>query len=142
MQGSFITDKENDMIVKNGTAEMNPYNQGAQNDGILGSSGNPASLLEEDDERGTNSSNEMVSSEDVFQQSNIAAPDTLDSLLQFLKTSGSPVSGLLDLRSLLLEQKEEKVMLRTLVDQMKVDITGLRYFLFIEYIHIHVCSSS
>ena len=74
----------------------------------------------------TKVANNKASSEDVIQQNPIEAPDTLDSLLNFLKTSGSPVQGLLDLRSLLLEQKEEKVMLRTLVDQMKVDITGLR----------------
>ena len=84
------------------------------------------STIEENEENQNASDTENASSEDVFQQNNIEAPDTLDSLLNFLKTSGSPVSGLLDLRSLLLEQKEEKVMLRTLVDQMKVDIAGLR----------------
>ena len=84
------------------------------------------STIEENEENQNASDPENASSEDVFQQNNIEAPDTLDSLLNFLKTSGSPVSGLLDLRSLLLEQKEEKVMLRTLVDQMKVDIAGLR----------------
>ena len=78
------------------------------------------------DQKRNSFSNGKLSSEDVFQQNNIEAPDTLDSLLSFLKTSRSPVKGLLDLRSLLLEQKEEKVMLRTLVDQMKVDISGLR----------------
>ena len=85
-----------------------------------------ASSIEENVENQDAADSENASSEDVLQQNNIEAPDTLDSLLNFLKTSGSPVSGLLDLRSLLLEQKEEKVMLRTLVDQMKVDIAGLR----------------
>ena len=85
-----------------------------------------ASSIEENLENQDATDTENASSEDVLQQNNIEAPDTLDSLLNFLKTSGSPVSGLLDLRSLLLEQKEEKVMLRTLVDQMKVDIAGLR----------------
>ena len=84
------------------------------------------SSIEENLENQDAADTENASSEDVLQQNNIEAPDTLDSLLNFLKTSGSPVSGLLDLRSLLLEQKEEKVMLRTLVDQMKVDIAGLR----------------
>ena len=84
------------------------------------------SSIEENLENQDAMDTENASSEDVLQQNNIEAPDTLDSLLNFLKTSGSPVSGLLDLRSLLLEQKEEKVMLRTLVDQMKVDIAGLR----------------
>ena len=84
------------------------------------------SSIEENLENQDATDTEDASSEDVLQQNNIEAPDTLDSLLNFLKTSGSPVSGLLDLRSLLLEQKEEKVMLRTLVDQMKVDIAGLR----------------
>ena len=73
----------------------------------------------------------IPNAENVFEPNNIEAPDTLDSLLSFLKTHGdSPVSGLLDLRGLLLEQKEEKVMLRTLVDEMRVDIASLRYALY------------
>ena len=51
---------------------------------------------------------------------------TLDNLLNFLKVSGSPVAGLMELRSLLLAQKEEKIVLRSLVDQMRVDLQGIR----------------
>ena len=94
--------------------------------GLQGNSEKIDSSIEEDEENHDSSESGNASPEDVFQQNNIEAPDTLDSLLNFLKTTGSPVSGLLDLRSLLLEQKEEKIMLRTLVDQMKVDIAGLR----------------
>ena len=93
---------------------------------LQGNSGKADSTIEEDEKNQDSSESENATPEDVFQQNNLEAPDTLDSLLNFLKKSGSPVSGLLDLRSLLLEQKEEKIMLRTLVDQMKVDIAGLR----------------
>ena len=83
-----------------------------------------------DTEKASNIS-DIPTAENVFEPNNIEAPDTLDSLLSFLKTHGdSPVSGLLDLRGLLLEQKEEKVMLRTLVDEMRVDIASLRYELY------------
>ena len=108
------------------TEELFPDKKAVKESDLLGGTSIPESLIEENDKFRNYTSNEKASSEDVFQQNNIEAPDTLDSLLNFLKTSGSPVAGLLDLRSLLLEQKEEKVMLRTLVDQMKVDITGLR----------------
>ena len=113
--------KEENLIQK--SEEMSPREESVREEG---DSNNLETLTEDNAEKGNSSENENASSEDVFQQNNIEAPDTLDSLLNFLKTSGSPVSGLLDLRSLLLEQKEEKVMLRTLVDQMKVDIAGLR----------------
>ena len=105
--------------------EPSTHKQGTK-ESLSDQSENLDSTIEENEENLNASETENASSEDVFQQNNIEAPDTLDSLLNFLKTSGSPVSGLLDLRSLLLEQKEEKVMLRTLVDQMKVDIAGLR----------------
>ncbi len=67
------------------------------------------------------------------QQDNVSAAvavnrgDTLESLLKFLKESGSPVSGVMELRSLLLAQKEEKIVLRSLVDQMSVDLQGIKY---------------
>lgn len=54
------------------------------------------------------------------------SPDTLDSLLDFLKQSDSPVSGVMELRGLLLAQKEEKIELKSLLDQMRVDIQGIR----------------
>jgi hypothetical protein len=116
--------KDENLIQKR--EEMFPREESVKGEGLLRESNNLDTLTEDDAGKGNSSENENASSEDVFQQNNIEAPDTLDSLLNFLKTSGSPVSGLLDLRSLLLEQKEEKVMLRTLVDQMKVDIAGLR----------------
>ena len=54
-------------------------------------------------------------------------PDTLDSLLKFLKVPpASPVSGVMELRSLLMAEKEEKILLRSLVDQMRVDLHGIR----------------
>ena len=59
--------------------------------------------------------------------------DVLDSLLDFLRVSSSSssssstsVSGLMELRSLLLAQKEEKILLRSLVDQMRVDLRGIK----------------
>jgi hypothetical protein len=52
--------------------------------------------------------------------------DSLESLLKFLKDSGSPVSGVMELRSLLLAQKEEKIWLKSLVDQMRVDVQGMK----------------
>ena len=52
--------------------------------------------------------------------------DTLDNFLDFLKKDQSPVSTTLELRSLLLSQKEEKLALQSLVDQMKVDMQGIR----------------
>ncbi len=54
------------------------------------------------------------------------APDTLDALLRFLRAPGSPVKGVMELRSLLLAQKEEKIVLRSLVDQMRVDMQGMK----------------
>ena len=52
--------------------------------------------------------------------------DTLDSLLSFLKVSGSPVSGVMELRSLLMSQKEEKILLRSVVEQMRVELKGIK----------------
>ena len=54
--------------------------------------------------------------------------DTLESFLDFLKENEdkSPVSSLLELRSLLLQQKEEKVALQSLVDQMKTEMRGIK----------------
>ena len=54
--------------------------------------------------------------------------DTLESFLDFLKENEdkSPVTSLLELRSLLLQQKEEKVALQSLVDQMKTEMRGIK----------------
>ena len=56
--------------------------------------------------------------------------DTLDSFLKFLKEAQSPVTTVLELRSLLLAQKEEKVALQNLVQQMKLEMKGIKYFEF------------
>jgi hypothetical protein len=53
-------------------------------------------------------------------------PDTLETFLNFLKGTKSPVTTGLDLRSLLLAQKEEKIALQSLVDQTRVDMQGIR----------------
>ena len=119
-------EKEKDENVSQNSEEMSPSEESVRAEGLLSDSNDLDAWTEDSVGTGNSSDSENASSEDVFQQNNIEAPDTLDSLLNFLKTSGSPVSGLLDLRSLLLEQKEEKVMLRTLVDRMKVDTAGLR----------------
>lgn len=52
--------------------------------------------------------------------------DTLDAFLEFLKESNSPVSSVVELRSLLLQQKEEKVALQSLVDQMRIEMQGVK----------------
>ena len=56
----------------------------------------------------------------------INQPDSLDTFLDFLKGVESPVSSVLDLRSLLVAQKEEKIALQSLVDQMRLDMQGIR----------------
>lgn len=56
----------------------------------------------------------------------MGSSDTLDALLHFLSASGSPVDGLLELRSLLLAQKEEKIILASFVDEMRLDLQGIR----------------
>ena len=40
--------------------------------------------------------------------------------------SHSPVSSVVELRSLLLQQKEEKVALQSLVDQMRIEMQGVK----------------
>ena len=62
--------------------------------------------------------------------------DTLDVLLAFLKVPGSPVSGVMELRSLLLAQKEEKILLRSLLDQMQVDLKGIRQAIVLKLISV------
>ena len=59
---------------------------------------------------------------------NASPDDTLDNFLDFLKENEdqSPVSSLLELRSLLLQQKEEKVALQSLVDQIKSEMRGVK----------------
>ena len=125
-------DFEKDREVIRPQDTSNPINGGDKTDSARNVAV-AAGALTRINEYPTNSSNnsDIPNAENVFEPNNIEAPDTLDSLLSFLKTHGdSPVSGLLDLRGLLLEQKEEKVMLRTLVDEMRVDIGSLRYALY------------
>ena len=69
------------------------------------------------------------SSSSLSNQVSLISPDkkdTLDSLLSFLKVSGSPVSGVMELRSLLMSQKEEKILLRSVVEQMRVELKGIK----------------
>ena len=134
VRGSTIDESFNDTekdreIIRPQETPTNPINGGIKDDSAKNLV-NAGGALTRIDENPTHSSNisDIPNAENVFEPNNIEAPDTLDSLLSFLKTHGdSPVSGLLDLRGLLLEQKEEKVMLRTLVDEMRVDIASLRY---------------
>ena len=134
VKGSSIVDSFHDIekdgeITRHQETPRNPIDGGDKDDGArnVAIAGGTLTRINENP---TNLSN-IPNAENVFEANNIEAPDTLDSLLSFLKTHGdSPVSGLLDLRGLLLEQKEEKVMLRTLVDEMRVDIASLRYALY------------
>ena len=64
----------------------------------------------------------------------VNAPDTLDSFLNFLQESESPVSSLLDLRNLLEMQKEEKLQLENGLRQVGVEMEGIRY-----EININIC---
>jgi len=47
----------------------------------------------------------------------IDSPDSLDTLLDYLRQSNSPITGVLELRSILLAQKEEKIELRGMLEQ-------------------------
>ena len=129
---SFLDFEKDGEIIRPQVTPTNPMDGGDKTDSARNVAV-AAGALTRINEYPTNSSNnsDIPNAENVFEPNNIEAPDTLDSLLSFLKTHGdSPVSGLLDLRGLLLEQKEEKVMLRTLVDEMRVDIASLRYALY------------
>ena len=53
-------------------------------------------------------------------------PDSLQTLLNFLKDVKSPISSILELRSLLLAEKEEKVAMQNLIKQLKTDMIGIR----------------
>ena len=53
-------------------------------------------------------------------------PDSLQSLLNFLKDVKSPISSVLELRGLLLAEKEEKVAMQNLIKQLKTDMIGIR----------------
>ena len=129
---SFHDIEKDREIIRHQETPKNPINGGDKDDSArnVAFAGGALTRINEDPTNSSNNS-DIPNAENVFEPNNIEAPDTLDSLLSFLKTHGdSPVSGLLDLRGLLLEQKEEKVMLRTLVDEMRVDIASLRYALY------------
>ena len=53
-------------------------------------------------------------------------PDSLQTLLNFLKDVKSPISSILELRGLLLAEKEEKVAMQNLIKQLKTDMIGIR----------------
>ena len=59
---------------------------------------------------------------------NVLLNTRLAQSMDFLKENEdqSPVSSLLELRSLLLQQKEEKVALQSLVDQIKSEMRGVK----------------
>ena len=50
----------------------------------------------------------------------------LDTFLKFLQETKSPVSSILDLRSLLVTQKEEKIELENGLRQMGIEMEGIR----------------
>ena len=54
-------------------------------------------------------------------------PDSLQTLLNFLKDVKSPISSILELRGLLLAEKEEKVAMQNIIKQLKTDMIGIRY---------------
>ena len=53
-------------------------------------------------------------------------PDSLQTLLNFLKDVKSPISSILELRGLLLAEKEEKIAMQNLIKQLKTDMIGIR----------------
>ena len=52
--------------------------------------------------------------------------DTLGQLLDFLKEVKSPISSVLDLRNILVVQKEEKMAMETMIRELKAEMVGLR----------------
>ena len=52
--------------------------------------------------------------------------DTLGQLLDFLKEVKSPFSSVLDLRNILVVQKEEKMAMETMIRELKAEMVGLR----------------
>ena len=59
-------------------------------------------------------------------KASINSPDTLDTFLKFLQETKSPISSILDLRSLLVTQKEEKIELENGLRQMGIEMEGIR----------------
>ena len=57
--------------------------------------------------------------------------DTLGQLLDFLKEVKSPISSVLDLRNILVVQKEEKMAMETMIRELKAEMVGLRYVMII-----------
>ena len=57
--------------------------------------------------------------------------DTLGQLLDFLKEVKSPISSVLDLRNILVVQKEEKMAMETMIRELKAEMVGLRYIMII-----------
>ena len=52
--------------------------------------------------------------------------DTLGQLLDFLKEVKSPISSVLDLRNILVVQKEEKMAMETIIRELRAEMVGLR----------------
>jgi hypothetical protein len=59
-------------------------------------------------------------------KASINSPDVLDTFLKILQETKSPVSSVLDLRSLLVSQKEEKIELENGLRQMSIEMQGIR----------------
>ena len=70
-------------------------------------------------------------------KASINSPDTLDTFLKFLQETKSPISSILDLRSLLVTQKEEKIELENGLRQMGIEMEGIR---LVNYTIDYLCS--
>ena len=64
--------------------------------------------------------------ENEFSETLQTHPDTLEQLLDFLKEVKSPISSVLDLRNILVVQKEEKMAMETIIRELKAEMVGLR----------------
>ena len=59
-------------------------------------------------------------------KASLQEPNTLDSFLKFLKEKESPVSSILDLKSLLISEQAEKIELENGLRQMGIEMQGIR----------------
>ena len=66
--------------------------------------------------------------------------DTLGQLLDFLKEVKSPISSVLDLRNILVVQKEEKMAMETMIRELKAEMVGLRYVMIISTLNDYLVS--
>ena len=59
-------------------------------------------------------------------KASLQEPNTLDSFLKFLREKESPVSSVLDLKSLLISEQAEKIELENGLRQMGIEMQGIR----------------